>query len=105
MANFVEDARLKLNRRFGLTLVPLVADTDTNPVLTEFPLLYLYAAVQSGFEYLNNGNNAQYIFDKWEIECDRQNILNPYSVTDHYTADAPPAMLTAGEIQYNLENP
>jgi hypothetical protein len=82
---FIEDARERINRRFGLTLVPLTQDTETNAVLTDFPLLYVYAACQSGFEYLNNGDNAVYMADSWQRECAGQNITNPYTAADNYT--------------------
>jgi len=90
---FVADATERINRRFGLELAPLVSDNDTNPVLTSFPLLYEYSAAQSMFEYLNNGQNAIYYSDRWERECDRQNVLNPYTATDKYTATNPPVIL------------
>jgi len=81
---FIEDARERINRRFGLELVALSGDTDTNDVLTNFPLLYVYAACQSAYEYLNNGNNAVYMSDSWEKECDRQNVTNGGTATDNY---------------------
>ena len=89
---FVADATERINRRFGLQLVSPVADTDTNDVLTNFPLLYIYAAAQSMFEYLNNGDNAIYYNGLWEVETNRQNISNPNTVTDQYTADNPPVI-------------
>ena len=97
---FVADANERINRRFGLTLVSPDTTNPTNDVLTNFPLLYIYAAAQSMFEYLNNGQNAQYYNGLWELECDRQNVLNPYTVTDHYTADNPPYIKTPQEVAY-----
>jgi hypothetical protein len=94
---FIEDARERINRRFALQLVPLNSDTDTNDVLSNYPLLYVYASAQSMYEYLNNGDNAMYYDNLWERECDRQNVLNPYTVTDHYTLTNPPVILNPAE--------
>jgi hypothetical protein len=97
---FVEDARERINRRFSLELQPLSTQSSTNDVLTNFPLLYVYAAASSMFEYLNNGENAIYYDQKWETECARQNVLNPYTSTDHYTADEPPYIKSELEQQW-----
>ena len=94
---FVQDATERINRRFNLTLPELVSDLDTNAVLTQFPLLYVYSASSSMFEYLNNGENAMYYDNKWEVECDRQNVLSPYTATDAYTEDNPPYILSPAE--------
>lgn len=102
---FVQDATERINRRFNLTLPNLVSDQDTNDVLTQFPLLYVYSASSSMFEYLNNGENAMYYDNKWEVECDRQNVLSPYTATDKYTATNPPVVLTPSEQAYLQENP
>ena len=63
-----------INRRFGLALAPLVADGDTNPVLTECLFLYIFAAMQALNEDLNNGENAIYYSNRFNQEADNQNI-------------------------------
>jgi hypothetical protein len=95
MANFTQDATEKINRRFGLALAPLVLDTDTNEVLTNWPLLYLYAALQSLFEFTNNGDNATYFSGLWNLEADRQNITGGSSATDSWNSE-PPAITVGG---------
>ena len=83
MDNFVSDAQFKIERRFGV-LLPAI---DPIPAQTE--LLFLYAGLESAYEHLNNGDNARYYFDKFELEADRQNVLNPGTITDNYAAEPP----------------
>jgi hypothetical protein len=89
VVNFAADATERISRRFNVTLTPLVADADTNEVLTSFPLLYIYATLQALFEYTNNGDNAGYYSSAWETECDRQNVLHPGTCLDPYSATNP----------------
>lgn len=97
MDNFIGDAKLKIERRFGIRFTSI----DQIPDQTE--MLFLYAGLQSAYEHLNNGENAQYYFDKFELEADRQNVLAPGSVTDPYTTTddtgatviAPPVIIGA----------
>ena len=79
------DATERINRRFGVNLV--LADPLPAP-----DLIYFYATMQAAYEYLNNGENAQTYSTKWELECDRQNVLNPGSALDNY-ASAPPYIM------------
>ena len=81
--SFVVDALERINRRFG-TVITL---TDPTPAGTD--LLFFYAAMQAAHEYLNNGDNARYYADAWEKEADRQNVLQPGTVTDNYAAEPP----------------
>jgi hypothetical protein len=81
--NFINDAKLRIERRFGIDLLsiePIPAGTET---------LFLTSSLQSAYEHLNNGDNATYYFDKFELEADRQNVLNPGTVTDNYATDLP----------------
>jgi len=57
---FVEDARVLLNYRLGLALVPLVNPTDTNDLLTANPLLYFYPAMKALYEYIVEIETASY---------------------------------------------
>jgi len=84
--DFVENARERLNRRFNLVLVPLVDDTDTNDLLTATPSLYYYAAISNGYGFLHNGEAMTTYNTRWEDECDRQNILQPFGPADNFTA-------------------
>jgi hypothetical protein len=95
LPDFVEDARIKLNSRFGLTLAPFVADTDTNTVLTNFPLLYLYASLQALYEHLNNGDNAGYYKGLFDEQCSLQNITANSGATDPYYS-SPPVVIPGG---------
>jgi len=88
MDNFIADAQQRIERRFGIVLPaidPIPAGTET---------LFLTASLQSGYEHLNNGDNAGYYNQRWELEADRQNVLNPGTVTDNYAAE-PPAIIGA----------
>jgi hypothetical protein len=86
--NFVVDARYKIERRFGI-LLPYI-----EPIPPQTELLFLYAGLESAYEHLNNGDNAKYYFDKFELEADRQNVLNPGTITDNFAA-APPVIIGA----------
>lgn len=94
MENFTQDATEKINRRFGLALAPLVEDSDANDVIKNWPLLYLYAALQSLNEFVNNGDNATYFGTLWENEANRQNITGASSATDGWNSEPP--QITAG---------
>lgn len=88
MDNFINDAKLRIERRFGIVL-PVI---DPIPEGTE--TMFLTSSLQSAYEHMNNGDNAIYYFDKFELEADRQNVLNPGTVTDNYAAE-PPAIIGA----------
>jgi hypothetical protein len=92
LPDFINDARERINRRFGLSLAPFVNDDDTNAVLTDFPLLYLYPALQSLYEHLNNGDNAVYYENRWNTEIASQNINALSASTDKYST-APPVIV------------
>lgn len=80
MDNFIGDAQQKIQRRFGVVLGaidPIPAGTET---------LFLTSALQSAYEHLNNGDNAVYYHDRFELEADRQNVTSPGTVTDVFTA-------------------
>jgi hypothetical protein len=84
--NFVNDANERINRRFG---VSLTVPADADPFAEGIYLLYLFAALAAAYEHLNNGDNAAYYSNKWELEADRQNVLQPGTVTDNYATDLP----------------
>jgi len=77
MYNFVQSATEKLNRRLNLSLVPLVADTDTNEILTDWPLLYLYASLAALYQYIEEGDNMSTYLQLWDGEVNQQNITAP----------------------------
>ncbi len=85
VSKFIDDATYRINSRFGLNLASPASSGDTNAVLTWHPLLYVYACLVSAFEYLNNGENAIYMDNKWETEADRVIINNPTSAIDMWT--------------------
>jgi len=83
MDGFISDAQLRMQRRFGIEFAAI----DPVPARTE--LMFLYAALSSAYEHLNNGDNAKYYDNKFELEADRQNVLDPGSGTDRYAAEPP----------------
>ena len=80
LQQFVADATALISLRFNLTLAPLVADTDTDPVLDRHPLIYQYAAARALYEFTNNGENATYYGDRWNALADAVNVTNPDNV-------------------------
>lgn len=83
MDNFISDAQLKIQRRFGVVLAAI----DPIPAGTE--LLFQLWALQSAYEHLNNGDNAKYYHELAELEADRQNVLQPGTETDNYASEPP----------------
>lgn len=77
---FVETARTMLNMRLGLELGTPVAPTDTNETLTEWPLLYFYAAMAAQYEFIEEFETASYYDGKWEREADRYYITRAGTV-------------------------
>lgn len=86
ITNFLADAQERINRRFG---TELTVPADDVPFPDGTPLLYFYATLQGAYEFLNNGDNARYYAQAWELEGDRQNVLQPGTVTDNYAAEPP----------------
>ena len=80
LQSFVDDSTALINLRFNLALAPLVADTDTNPVLDLHPLLYQYAGARSLYEFTNNGENATYYGERWNALASAVNVTNPDNV-------------------------
>lgn len=71
---FVDDARTMINLRLGLVLVPPLLPTDTDEVLTDFPLLYFYAALAELYEFIEEYETGNYYVGKWNNEVDRYYI-------------------------------
>lgn len=57
---FIESARVRINYRLTLELVPFTAPDDTNDILTGNPLLYFYPAMQGLFEFIEEFESASY---------------------------------------------
>lgn len=60
VAQFIDDARVSINYRLTLELVPFAADEDTNEVLTSNQLLYFYAAMKRLHEFILEFETASY---------------------------------------------
>ena len=86
ITNFLADAQERINRRLS---VALTVPADDVPFPDGTPLLYFYATLQGAYEFLNNGDNARYYAQAWELEADRQNVLSPGTVTDQFAGEPP----------------
>lgn len=71
---FADSARQQINLRLGLLLVPPVDDTETNEILTDWPLLYFYAGMAELYEFIEEYETASYFIGKWDREVDRYYI-------------------------------
>lgn len=71
---YIDDARTRLNLRLGLALVPLVNDTDTNEILTDWPLLYFYPAMRELYNFIIEMETANYFEQLYLNEVDRYYI-------------------------------
>lgn len=76
---FVSDAVRRIERRFGMEL-----DTTDPTIPAGVEDLLLFAGLTSGYESLNDGDNASYYNSRFELEADRQNITNPGGFLDLY---------------------
>lgn len=92
---FVDQARERLERRFGIELAELLADVDTDEVLTHNPSLYRLAALGEAYRFLNDGENADTFDRLWNVECNRVNVSGLPGYTDPWTdADGNPPVIT-----------
>lgn len=85
MDNFMYDANERINRRFGVALV-LPADDQPLPAPD---MLYLYGALQSGYEFVNNGDNAVFAAQRFDQECRAQFMTGNGSGTDQFAGVTP----------------
>jgi len=76
VAQFVQNAQDKINQRLTLALVPLVNPDDTDTILTQFPMLYVQAALISLYEFINEGELVQYYQGSWNDQVDQYNITS-----------------------------
>lgn len=67
---FVDDARVMLNDRLGLALVPLSADSSTDTVLTGNHLLYFYAAMRSFYLFIKEHETAATYSQLWDQQIE-----------------------------------
>jgi hypothetical protein len=88
MDNFMADAMERINRKFGVALV-LPADDQPLPAPD---MLFLYAGLQSAYEFTNNGENAVFASERFAQECRGQFLTGNGSATDQF-AGVPPVIV------------
>lgn len=79
--NFALHATERINRRLGLSLTSPASGTDTNDILTNWPLLYIYATLAALYEFINEGDNVRYYNGRFVEEIDAQNITSTAATT------------------------
>ena len=82
---FIDQARMRINRRFGTEYPRLVNATDTNESLAEHADMWLFASLVEGYQFVHNGPAAQTYDMRYGAAADQVNI------TAH-PADAPLAI-------------
>lgn len=82
---FVADAQDAIGRRFGIVLAPLVDDADTDAVLTESPLLYIYFSMHAGCLFLRDADGAAMWLQAFDLQASREVITSGRPSTDPYT--------------------
>jgi len=95
MANFVQLATEQIEARLTVFLDP-PSPTVTNFILETQPALYLYAALVSAYEFINEGDQATYYHTRWLDEVDR------YYVTSTSSNDT---LVMGGGAQADTPNP
>jgi len=87
MGEFVQNASQRLGRRFGVMPAPLVADSDTNSLLTTHSNLYLYATLREQAAYTHNVEAVQAYEMLYQTEVSDMNIN--YRGLDWDSCDSP----------------
>lgn len=80
VAGFVDDARVLINQRLGLSLVTFAADSDTDVVLTDAPMLYFYGAMAALYEYILEFETATYYLARLNEQFDAYYVTAPNTV-------------------------
>lgn len=94
---WVDFARQRINRRYGVNLAMFASDTDTNNTLLEHEVLYLYAALAAAYAFTNNGSAARAYDGMWTIEANQVNITASGSEIDQ-DAGNEMAVLSEAEV-------
>jgi len=83
--NFLNDALERINRDFGVSLVL----PPTGQPLPASDLLFLYAGLQAGYEYTNDGDNAIYAAKRYQEEVSWEGMTNTGKPTDQFAGEPP----------------
>ncbi len=86
---FIQRCGERLGRRFGFMPTPLVADTDTNSILTTHSSLYLYGSLREVHVYTNYADGITAFETLFQLEVENMNIN--YKGLD-WVACSPPVM-------------
>lgn len=97
MPQFVRDAQDRIGRRFGIELAPLVADDDTDAVLTASPLLYQYATLREACAYLRDFEGVNSWGGLYDIEASIEVVTSRREATDPDTVDGEPPVIKRGK--------
>jgi len=74
LEGFVDGVSQRLGRRFGVMPAPLVADTDTNSLLTTHSLIYLYGALREQGIYSHDVDAVNKYEQLYQQEISEMNI-------------------------------
>jgi len=88
ISTFVANTTVRLNDRFGVSLGPLIADDDTNVLLEEHAVLYLYGSLREQAIWSHNLVASQAYEALYQQAVSDMNI----NVTDEDWYVGPPAM-------------
>lgn len=91
---FIYNVSQRLGRRLGVMPSPLIADTDTNSILTTHPLLYLYGSLREVGIFTENVDMVQAYEMLYQAEVKELNIN--YRGLD-WDACPSPAVMTSKE--------
>jgi len=74
MDNFKDAVEERLRERTGYQVVRLILNSDTNDVLTNNQLVYIYGMLEEGALYTQDGESAATYREKWNDTVNRLNI-------------------------------
>ena len=74
MGTFIQNVSEDLGRRFGVMPAPLIADTDTNSLLTTHSKIYLYGCLREVGAYTHNVQAVQAYEALYEGQVSEMNI-------------------------------
>lgn len=90
--DFIDQARQRINRRFGTEYPQLVNTTDTNASLTEHGDMWLFASLVEGYTFLHNGAAAEAFDGRYGAAANQINITSKQADGPHsfgfYTGEA-----------------
>ena len=83
MRRMSDESTQRINRRLNLALAPLIADTDTNEILTNHDLIYLAAMMEVYSRWNRDWEDAMYYDERFGLACSDYQVMNNQEQIDN----------------------